>query len=342
MTMLSFRTPQEEMQQAFRLLEQQADSGDAEARYRLSILYERGYDTVAPDSVKAMRLLTASADSGYLPACNYLGFLLMQRGDSREGLRRIEQAALAGDPKAQGNIGFLLLHGVSVVRDEEKALYWLSRAAEAGVATAASTLGDMYRDGRGGVAPDSMRAAACYRKALDNGLLDAAYKLEALESARRSSRDAAEQMREALYFYPSRAAQIAVPILERLAACDTVSPGVRAQAEALLGDAYSRGIGVTYDHDSALRHYWNAARMGYAPAQFVVAELLEIFPDALSELTDEAPPSAEYLRDEAARQGIHSAADATSQLFLVPDSAGSGVNGDQPQSAANGFRNLED
>ncbi len=313
----AFRTPEERMA-GIAALHAQADSGLPEALYHLSMLYERGYDTIPADSLRAMRLLTASADSGYLPALNYLGYRLMQRGETAEGLRRIEEAAIAGDPKAQSNIGFLLLQGKLVARDDEKALYWLSRAADAGVATAASMLGDLYRDGRGGVTPDTLRAADYYRAALDHGLLDAAYKLEALQGPLWARSDASEQLRVALYLYPARAPQIAIPILKRIADSADFPAQVRARADALLGDAYSRAIGVDYDHDLSLRHFWRAAEAGYAPAQFVIAELLEIFPDALLPLTD-SPPSAAELREAALAQGISTAADATTRLFLAPE-----------------------
>lgn len=311
-----FRSP-EERAEALRDVRARADSGDSEALYHLSQLYERGYDSIPRDSLRADSLLARSAEAGYLPAQNYLGYSLIRSGHPDEGLRWLEQAAIAGDPKAQSNIGYMLLEGRQVEEDAGKAAFWLRRAADAGVAAAASMLGDLYRDGRG-VPRDSLAAAALYRSAIDAGLVDAAFKLEALEGERWLSLTPQEQLQVALYLYPARAPQVAIPILERLASCsEDADPDVRARALALLGDAYTRALGVEYDHDLSLRYFWESAEAGYAPAEFVVAELLEIFPDALSALTA-APPSAEELRAAAAQAGVTSAAEATAMLFEPP------------------------
>ncbi|MDE5903246.1 MAG: sel1 repeat family protein [Muribaculaceae bacterium] len=346
--------PQGDAIPTLQALEAAADSGVPEAMYRLSALFERGYDSIPADSARSMRLLAGAAEKGYLPACNYLGYRLMQLGRSKEGLEWIERAAVAGDAKAQSNLGFLLTEGKVVKRDPEKAVFWLRKGAENGSATAASMLGDLYRDGLG-VACDTAAAAKCYLAAVDAGLADAAYKLEAMMAPRWAALPYADQLALALYFYPGRAPGVAIPILERLAhaeppqvagygdaagdsAGDSVDgapdgsgaaePGVNAgevsaRAAALLGDAYTRALGVPYDHDRSLLYYWRSAEQGYAPAQFVVAELLEIFPDALDSLTA-APPSAEELMQCAAEAGINSAKEATEALFSPLDTAVSG------------------
>lgn len=308
-----YRSP-EEKAEALREVRLRADSGDPEAIYHLSQLYERGYDSIPADSLLADSLLQRSAAAGFLPAQNYLGYQRIRAGKPDEGLQWLERAAIAGDPKAQSNIGYLLLEGKQVQPDDEKAAFWLRRASDAGVAAASSMLGDLYRDGRG-VPQDSIEAGRLYRAALDAGLTDAAYKLEDLEGERWLSLPPLGQLDMALYLYPSRAPQVAIPLLEHLASGnDDIPASIRARALALLGDACTRGLGLPYDHDLALRYYWESAQAGYAPAQFVVSELLEIFPDALSEFTD-LPPSAGELRAAAAAAGITSAADATSALF---------------------------
>lgn len=315
-----YRSP-EEVGDMLRDLQSKATAGDAEALYWLSTIYEHGFDTIPRDSVKAMELLTRSAEDGWLPAQNYLGYTLIQEGKGEEGIAWLERAAIAGDAKAQSNLGFLLLddgkddHALKrgIVADNEKAAFWLERAALGGVATASSMLGDLYRDGRG-VAQDSTQAAACYYAAINSGLADAAYKLEAMKGKEWAALPAQEQLPIALYFYTHRAPDIAVSIFNRLAEDPACDPAIRGAALALLGDAYTRASGVAYDYDKSLDYYYRAAELGNAPAQFVISELLEIFPDALDTLSP-TPPSAQQLREAAAAAGIETAEEATIRLM---------------------------
>ncbi|MDE5842839.1 MAG: sel1 repeat family protein, partial [Muribaculaceae bacterium] len=272
---------------ALREVSLRADSGDAEALYQLSLLHERGYDSIPRDSAMALNLLRCAADAGYAPAENLLGFKLIsgEGGAERnpaEGLERIQHAAELGDPKALSNIGFLLLHGEGVEHDAEKAAYWLQRASERRILSATSMLGDLYRDGIG-VAQDSMKADSLYRMAFDNGLTDAGYKLYELTRATIEALPADTLLREALYYYNRTTPSIGVKIISRLAdsipeGTHGVTPALRAHAKALMGDAYSRGRGIRYDYDLSTRCYLEAALAGDPSAQFIIGEMLEIFP----------------------------------------------------------------
>lgn len=318
----SWRSP-EEIRQELREISAKAASGDAESQYKMATIYEKGFDTIPRDSVKAMELYRLSAEGGWLPARNYLGFYLVNHGQGAEGLQWLEKAAIAGDAKAQSNLGFLLLEAPDsdifstlrdgIVADNAKAAFWLERAAQSGVATASSMLGDLYREGKG-VARDSLQAAACYFAAIDAGLADAAYKLESMMREEWKSFPPAEQLDIALYLYTHRAPDLAIPILTQLAGSPKADNEVRGAAYALLGDAYTRAQGVGYSHQLSLKNYYQAAQLGNAPAQFVIAELLEILPDALDDLSAD-PPTAEQLRQSAARSGITTAEEATQKLL---------------------------
>lgn len=328
------RTP-EDTESMLRELSLRADSGDAEALYRMSAIYERGFDTIPRDSIRAVSLLRESAEKGWLPAQNYLGYTLIKNRRGEEGIHWLEQAAMSGDPKAQNNLGFLLLENddnslakeAGIATDNEKAAFWLERAAQAGSATASSMLGDLYRYGKG-VTQDSVMAAAHYYAAIDAGLADAAYKLEHMEHERWRRLDPQQQLEIALYLYTHRAPELAVPIFKRIAdeseeTGADVNPetltAIRGDALALLGDAYTRGLGVGYDYDKSLDCYYRAALLGNAPAQFFISELLEIFPDILEPFTD-LPISAQELRESAASAGINDAAEANRRLLspLLP------------------------
>ncbi len=302
----------EEVHEAVREVAARADtlnpSRDAEALYQLALLHERGYDTIPQDSARALRLMRLAAEGGYLPAQNYLGYLLINSQSPEDGLHWLERAAIAGDLKAQSNIGFLLLEGDLVKRDDEKALFWLSRAAAGGMPQAASMLGDLYRDGRG-VAQDSTLAAANYMAAYEHGLADAAYKLEEMMSCQWSAMPDDMKLTTARYLYNRTAPDVAIPLLRQLA------ENGNAEGLALLGDAYTRARGVAYDHDRAVECYFKAAQAGNPSAQFIIAEMLEIFPDALSAYGDF---SAADFREAARQAGVTTAEEASRRLLNPP------------------------
>lgn len=261
-----------------------ADTGDKDALYHLATLYDRGYGPIVPDTVRSTELYIRAAEAGHNEAQNYLGYRLY-RGDGVErnveqALQWLENSAMAGNARAAGNLGYLLLYGDGVAHDDENAAFWLQIAADKGVATAMSMLGDLYMEGKG-VELDSVKGMQYYRRAFERGLADAGYKLEAAQKDSLAAMPPGQLTDMGLYYYLRGLPEIAVPIFEKAA------EGGDARAYALLGDAYTRALGVSYDHRKALDNYFLSAIQGYPPAQFIIGELLEIFPDALSGLSPE-------------------------------------------------------
>ena len=291
----------------------------ADSLYIESLKYDHGFDSIARDSVRAAQLLRESAEAGSLKAQNLLGYNLIQEGDA-DGLKWIEAAAMAGDPKAQGNLGYLLLNSPLVKNEPEKAAYWLERASAGGVATATSMLGDLFRDGRG-VARDSLQAEALYTAALDAGLSDAGYKLADMMERKWATLPDSVQYEKGIYLYTHRVPDAALPIFRRLS--DEAEEGViRGKSLAILGDAYTRAMGVAYNHKQSLGYYLLAAIEGDPSAAFVIGELLEIFPDGLEDLPGHRilPPEAfvaDYWYDKASSGGVNSAEEATRRLFTI-------------------------
>lgn len=342
-----------EGRRAFRQFERRAENGDAEAQYRLATVLETGWDSVHADSVRALELMRRSAQAGFPPAMNYLGYLYgkgykvgnrelipIDRDSSVMWLRR---SADAGDPRAVSNLAYLLLNDtVSRRRPAERlqtdsiAYAYLQKGASAQIPTAFSMLGDMYRDGRW-VKRDTLKAAANYEAALERGLGDAEARLIALMGHRwqRLPQDSAFNL--GLRYYTGYAPGAGVLLLERVAEIpDTI--GIGARAMALLGDAYSRGVGVKYSHDKSLEYFALAALAGNPSAMYILAETLEVFPDALQDFPSDlcnhpaalqnlpaAFPDRETaidrlrdpvrLRAEAARCGIRTSTDAHRALF---------------------------
>ncbi len=84
-------------QEAIALLERVAESGVAEAQYRLGFRLSLG-DGVGMDPARALHWLERAADNGW------------------------RQAAI--------DLGNMYLSGVGVPRDEARALFWMNRSAE--------------------------------------------------------------------------------------------------------------------------------------------------------------------------------------------------------------------
>ena len=280
----------------------------------LTVIFSLIALTVSSQSLTDLR---QKAEEGDVASMNYLGYLLLSGNDSierdiPEGLKWLTHAASAGDMKAASNLGWLLVEGDIVEQDLPKGIGWLRKAAEGGLPVAQSILGDLYRDGKG-LAPDTVVADSLYRQAFEHGLVDAGYKLYDLNSKRYAAMTPSEKVEAGKYFYIRYAPSEGVKLFYQ--AADEGDP----TAMALLGDAYTRAIGVPYDYNLSLKYYVQAAEAGDPSAQFVIGELLEIFPDALDSFknTDGTPLSDDptYWFDRAASQGVTDAMIATRRLL---------------------------
>lgn len=331
--------------QGVRALSLRAAGGDPKALYDLARLHESGYDSIPVDTLRSIALYRLSAQRGYPPAQSYLGVKYFTgEGVSHNvdsALYWFAKAAGQGDPRAANNLGFLLAEGTAVKRDYPQAIRWLSLASEAGLPTAQSILADLYRQGHGTL-PDTAKAEKLYMAAIEGGLADAQLKLLAMMGNKWKILPPDSALSLGRYHYTHRAPLIGITLFENVAAScvdpDPLTnepPSLAAQyaadAFALLGDAYSRAVGVEYDHDRSVAFFLRGALMGNPSAQFVIAELLDIFPDALSsspakEMVDAfyeagrvpddiyAPP---YWYALAAEKGVTEAATAT-RLLLNP------------------------
>lgn len=260
-----------------------------------------------PTQEPARELPGVSADSLNMRAYELLS---APEPDIVEGIRMLTQAAGAGSVKAASNLGWLYIDGSIVERDYAEGARWLGRAADEGLPVAQSLLGDLYRDGLG-MPADSVAADSLYRRAFEGGLADAGYKLAALREPSYEGLSAPELTAEGKYFYLRGAPSEGVKLFYRAADMDS------AEAYTLLGDAYSRAIGVPYDHDLSLQYFVKGAEGGNPSAQFVVAEMLEIFPDALSRREEwkALPTNPLYWYEKAASAGVSNADEAYSRLL---------------------------
>ncbi len=308
-----------------RELSRKAAAGDPKAIYDLAVLHDIGYDSVPVDSAISTALYRLAAEKGFGPAMNYLGYRYFKgdyvRQDVDSALFWLVKAAGAGDMKAANNLGFLLSHDDAVTRDYPQAVYWLTKASDAGLPVAQSLLADLLRQGLG-AEKDTVAAERLYMAAIEQGLEDAQLKLLTMKGWdwERLSPDSAVNLGR--YYYSHRAPLIGVTLFQN--AAEHENP----DALALLGDAYSRAIGAEYNHDKALEYYLKAALLNQPSAQFVIGELVDIFPDALTDSVpaaliktfypDSVPSgitTAPYWYEKAASAGIPDAASAASALL---------------------------
>ena len=314
-----------ERREALKQLTERAESGDPKALYDLAVLHDMGYDTIPVDSVRSTLLYRMSAEKGYAPAQNYIGFRYFNgesvKQDIDSALYWLAKAAGQGDVKASNNLGFLLSNSDVVTRDYPQAIMWLTKAADAGLPAAQGNLADLYRQGLG-TEPDTVMAEKYYNKAIEGGLSDAGLKLLSMMGRKWEKLDADSAVSLGKYYYKGMAPFIGVTLFKNAALSGN------ADALALLGDAYSRAIGVEYDHNKSLEYFLQAALAGQPSAQFVIGELLDIFPDALDDekaqtviidfyggIPYEDVYSASYWYDKAKDAGVGNAEEATELLF---------------------------
>jgi len=105
-----------EFAKALKFLSPFAEQGNAEAQYRMAIMYQNGLGMVRNDA-RALAMMRAAAEQGH---------------------------ALA-----QHGLGFMYLQGECTPKDEAQAAEWFRKAADQGMAGSQMTLGMMYEQGLG-------------------------------------------------------------------------------------------------------------------------------------------------------------------------------------------------
>jgi hypothetical protein len=153
-----------------------ADKGNAEAQYRIGLMYEfgRGYPQ---DKPKGIAWLTRAANQGHTGAQQELG-VIYNEGDgvARDDARAVawfRKAAELGNPTAQYNLGLMIAKGTGVAQSDADAIAWWRKSAAQGIAIAQFKLGVAYENGQG-VARDPVLAYANYAIAARNGSDDGA------------------------------------------------------------------------------------------------------------------------------------------------------------------------
>ncbi len=174
------------------------DDGDAALAYALGVALFFGQNGLAHDPVKALHWFRVAAEQGDVLAYKALNaspdpaetkqyLLRAVRGglpssytllgmdylngasgwphDENAALYWIRKGADAGDSNAMLDLANTLLGGQSAPKDEIEGLSWTRKAADAGIPAAALNLAQYYRSGAFGLAADATEAMRWYRDA---------------------------------------------------------------------------------------------------------------------------------------------------------------------------------
>ena len=123
------------MQQELEQLSQDAAEGQADSQYRLAMLYIYG-NGVPEDNDLAFELLQKAAVQNHIEAkynlaiCYHYGYGTAV--DLKKAFSLYLACANAGHGKSMELVGRFYHRGIYVLRDRERAKYWLSKAMQSG------------------------------------------------------------------------------------------------------------------------------------------------------------------------------------------------------------------
>lgn len=148
-----------------------AERGDAEAQYRVGLMYEfgKGYPQDKPQAVAWFK---KAAAQNHAAAQTELGIIYATGDgvaqDNKQAVQWFQMAAPQGNVAAQYNLGLLYAKGQGVKLDNAQAIAWWRKAAAQGMSIAQFKLGVAYENGEG-VPKDAQLAFINYAIAARSG-----------------------------------------------------------------------------------------------------------------------------------------------------------------------------
>lgn len=147
----------EEFDKALKIYTKFAQQGEANAQYRLGLMYGKGRG-VSEDTTEAMKWYQRAAQQGYEPAQQRLDLLKnnLKTADDYYAKNNYIKAheiyyklAQSGDVDAQFKLGLIYEQGKGVALDNNTGIKWYRKAAEQGHVDAQCRLGYFYESGIG-------------------------------------------------------------------------------------------------------------------------------------------------------------------------------------------------
>jgi len=241
-----------------------AEAGDRQAQSELAFAYQTGRGVPA-DQAAGVEWHSKAAEQGVMASKAALGRCLLKGvGTRAQPIRAasvLREAALAGEPNAQAQLGALFVHGFgrrTIRPDFDKAEKWLLAASEQGVAQAQYDLAQLYFD------KDAQeQGLAWLREAIEQDHPGAAYALlsthylegddvpqdeaESLRLLRRGAElgDAAAQNEYGVAL--REGSRVEKDVQQSVQWFEKAAWGDYTKAQVNLGRAYAHGIGVERD-----------------------------------------------------------------------------------------------
>ena len=148
-----------------------AERGDAEAQYRIGLMYEygKGYPQ---DKLQGITWFKKSAAQNHAAAQTELGIIYAigdgVKQDDAQAVAWLQKGATLGNATAQYNLGLWYAKGQGVKLDNAKAIDWWRKAGAQGMTVAQWKLGVAYENGEG-VKKDALLAYINYAIAARSG-----------------------------------------------------------------------------------------------------------------------------------------------------------------------------
>jgi uncharacterized protein len=244
---------------ALRLFRPLADHGNAQAQYKIGLMYYSG-EGVTQNPAEAARWFRRAADQGSPDAQHYLGMMYEDGNgvpkDLAEAAKWIRKAAEQGSMYAQRDLASKYYHGEGVAQDRTEAAKWLGKAADQGESVSQSLLGDMYSKGEG--VPQNNILAYKWLSLSADRFPDNAKKISNI-AAKMTPDQVAEAEKLGRAFNQPNEDALGAYLLAK-------AQGGDAQAQMKLGTMYLQGQGVTQDFREAVKWLRLAADRGNTEA----------------------------------------------------------------------------
>jgi TPR repeat protein len=268
-------------------LRTQAETGDAQAQYRIGLAYYEG-DGITKDLAEAVRWFRKAAEQGNANAQHEVSVAYASgegvAEDLEESVKWIRLAAAQGHSRAQCNLGNVYYHGVGVAKEVTEAATWYMKAADQGLADAQQALGAAYRAGQGvplnyveahkwtSLALAQSGALPELKGQLINDLdtLESLMTVDQIFEAKRRRQEFKLSNNEDLLVDEIQSPNTGKqndPTLPEIAKTQAQAAEGNAEAQREMALAYSIGGGVPKDESESRKLYAKAAEQGDAQAQ---------------------------------------------------------------------------
>jgi TPR repeat protein len=225
-----------------------AAAGDAQAQFALATDYIDGRG-IGQDYGQAVIWYRKSADQGYAPALNQLGYMHQHKfglpRDYKRALYYYRLAADKGNARAEYNLGAMYQGGLQVRRDYKQAFAWYRKAADQNLADAENEVGYFYQCGWG-VKRDYAQALDWYGRAASHGSSNAETNLGFMAEKGWGEPQSYEQAFSWYY---------------------TAAEHGNAEAMENIGYNFQNAVGVDVDYAKAWSWLVQAAALGSATAE---------------------------------------------------------------------------